>query len=130
MSICWECRNARADRCAWIGRKKRVWKRATEKRCRQDQDIWIVQECNLFDPEKGWVMASAAADRIEKLKTKKGLCIPEMDEQILAMREGGATCKEIASITGRATSTIYGRLRKLKKEGVERKDEKVSVGTS
>ena len=29
-SICWNCKNGRADRCDWIDKKEKVWEKARE----------------------------------------------------------------------------------------------------
>ena len=57
-SICWSCKNARANRCAWVARKKQVWKRAYERECRASDrvqgcyKVWVVQKCAHFEVDK------------------------------------------------------------------------------
>lgn len=53
-SICWNCKNGRADRCGWIDKKEKVWGRAIRKRCGKKWkpfDVWIVQECKCYKEE-------------------------------------------------------------------------------
>ena len=60
-SICWDCKNARAHLCAWIGKKKRIWSRGkAEKRSLPPSSqteskkyvmVYIVHKCPYFQPE-------------------------------------------------------------------------------
>ena len=59
--ICWDCKNARANLCAWIGRGEKIWDGGKkEKRSltpsRQTKNkkynfVYIVQDCKHFKPE-------------------------------------------------------------------------------
>lgn len=60
-SICWNCKNARANLCAWIGRGEKIWdrgkkeKRSLPKSCQTKNKkytfVYIVQDCKYFKPE-------------------------------------------------------------------------------
>ncbi len=58
-SLCWNCANARSNRCAWIANKEKIWTRggkeeridnykARKKKC---ISVYIVHECRYFKPE-------------------------------------------------------------------------------
>ncbi len=123
-SICWNCKNARADRCAWIDKKEQVWERAVEKKCAQDIDVWIVQECKSYKPESAYKKPPKAL----KKKGTNRLYTLEDDALIISMHKRGVPCKKIASKTGRTQNSIYYRIARLKKMGVKQ-DDKDSVVT-
>ena len=60
-SICWDCKNARAHLCAWIGRGEKIWsgaKSAKRKLLKSKQrpgkehyTVYAVEECQYFKPE-------------------------------------------------------------------------------
>jgi len=53
-SICWNCKNARAKKCAWIGRMEKVWDKARKETRVANQgrcEIYFVEKCKNFEPE-------------------------------------------------------------------------------
>ena len=57
-SICWDCKNARAHICPWIGRREKIWDRGKKekrssntKKTKRSIDVYIVTECKHFKPE-------------------------------------------------------------------------------
>lgn len=62
-SICWDCKNARAHLCAWIGRGEKIWDEADKqerasnisikyyKGKKPTHTVYIVKRCKYFDPE-------------------------------------------------------------------------------
>ena len=47
------------------------------------------------------------------------------EEQVLAMREDGASCKAIAKILGRSTKAVYTRIHLMNKKGMIRSELKI-----
>lgn len=57
ISLCWDCVNAYADRCEWIGKLEKVWDEAIEKETprsdgRDVYTIYTVIKCKRFVPEE------------------------------------------------------------------------------
>ena len=57
-SICWDCKNARAHLCAWIGRGEKIWdggkkekRSANTKKTKSRIYVHIVTECRYFEPD-------------------------------------------------------------------------------
>jgi hypothetical protein len=60
-SICWTCKNARANICPWIGEGKKIWSRAKsakrkllkskQKQGKEHYTVYAVEECQYFKPE-------------------------------------------------------------------------------
>jgi hypothetical protein len=55
-SICWSCHNARADRCAWIEKKVKVWEKAyarlKEENSGRGYKVYVVRECKQYALEE------------------------------------------------------------------------------
>lgn len=129
ISICWNCKNGRADRCGWIKNKKQVWEKAVEKECSKDVNIWVVQECKRYDPENPYwqqgVSKSQPKPQKKKVSHRRRLYTPKDDALLLELREQGIPCGEIARRMDRTIYSIYKRIARLKEMGVEREDDKV-----
>ena len=55
-SICWDCKNGYATKCAWISKCEKVWTKAKKEiRTGGKKDykmtIYIVRECEYYAPE-------------------------------------------------------------------------------
>jgi DNA-directed RNA polymerase specialized sigma24 family protein len=122
-SICWSCKNARADRCAWISRKKRVWKRAEEKKCCHTQSVWAVQICKHYEPESS--ERQQKAPKPQKIKTAGTRWLPEHDALLLELRKKNVSCELIADKLGRSQGAVYRRISRLKE--TERETETVQA---
>ena len=118
-SICWNCKNGRADRCKWISQKKQVWERAYKRVCTLERErgqyaIWTVQECEHYIPENPrW--------NPRRRQKKKAAIVarpytPEDDALIQELRGKGVPCTVIADRMGRSRSSIYRRIARLKEE--------------
>lgn len=126
MSICWNCRNARADRCAWIANKKEVWESA----CKEKRginwelsEVWTVQECNHFHLDEKLIDRRTVQPKQPKppVKARKNKnrrdykhYTPEEDAQIISLREEGVPCREIAIELNRHISSVYKRISLLR----------------
>ncbi|GAV24788.1 hypothetical protein ciss_07210 [Carboxydothermus islandicus] len=56
-SLFWDCKNAYADKCEWVGNLTKVWKKAIEKETprsdgRDVYTIYTVIKCKHFVPEE------------------------------------------------------------------------------
>ena len=117
-SICWNCKNARANRCAWVARKKQVWKRAHERACALERErghyaIWTVQECEHYDPEN-LNRRQPKKPQPQKNVNRYKLYTPEDDALIQELRGRDVPCAEIAEELGRTRKSIYQRIARLK----------------
>ncbi len=114
-SICWNCKSGRADRCKWISQKKRVWKRAEEKKCCHTQSVWTVLECKHYEPESS--ERRQKAPKPQKNKTAGRPYTSGDDALIKKMRRLNIPCDVIADKLGRSRGAIYRRISRLKTEG-------------
>ncbi|MGI6078289.1 MAG: HTH domain-containing protein [Fastidiosipilaceae bacterium] len=110
-SICWNCKNGRADRCKWISQKKQVWERAEEKKCCHTQSVWTVQKCKHYKPER-----QQKAPKPQKIKTAGTRWLPEHDALLLELRKKDVSCEVIADKLGRSQGAVYRRIARLKEE--------------
>ena len=68
-SMCWDCANARAHICPWIGKGEKIWAIAKEekrkllkykqKKGKSEYTVHIVEECQHYKPDEkrkagGW----------------------------------------------------------------------------
>lgn len=53
-SWCWDCKNAYAHKCPWIGQMKPVWDKAKKEKKAQHTTytVYSVQKCRHFEPEE------------------------------------------------------------------------------
>ncbi len=55
-SICWSCRNARADRCAWANKLSKVWEKADVQFKKESSGrrykVYVVRECKKYEPDE------------------------------------------------------------------------------
>lgn len=55
ISICFDCKNARADRCEWVSDLKKVWTKAVQVKLESlhgpEEYVWRVIECPNFEKE-------------------------------------------------------------------------------
>ena len=121
-SICWNCKNARADRCKWVDKKEQVWERAVEEKrswltC-DDETVYIVQECKHYDPENSHWRQKIPQLQSKPQKDHRRPYTPEDDAFIAKMREAGVPCGEIAKKLDRTLSAIYQRITRLKEMGM------------
>jgi len=126
-SICWNCKNGRADRCDWIDKKEKVWEKAREEirgRNWGPFKVWTVQECKRYDPENPHWRQPQKPGR-QKKKAAGRPYTPKDDALLLELREQGVPCGVIAERMGRTVGSIYRRIAYLKEMEVEREDDKV-----
>lgn len=52
---CWDCKNAYAHKCPWIGQMKPVWDKAKKEKKKAQHTtytVYSVQKCRHFEPEE------------------------------------------------------------------------------